>query len=113
MLVTNVNWPIIANLARYARTDPSFVLVDPDRVAGALATKGRAFVVTTSGASRRAIESNTTLRAHVIFVSSSTTAPVALFRRRMLAERSAQDDALVDDAGATLFLVGATPLAHR
>jgi uncharacterized membrane protein len=114
VLVTNVNWPIMANLARYVRTDPSFVLVDTDRVAGALATKGRAFVVTTSPASRHALEANTTLRPHVVFVSSTTSAPVALFRRHMLAEqRSAQDDAVVDDAGATLFLVGAPPLAHR
>jgi hypothetical protein len=114
VLVTNVNWPIMANLARYSRTDPSFVLVDADRVAGALATKGGAFAVTTSPASRHALEANSTLRAQVVFVSSTTSAPVALFRRRMLAEqRSAQDDAIIDDAGATLFLVGAPPLAHR
>lgn len=113
VLVTDVNWPILIDLALSTRTNPSFLLVPASSVGRSTALRGDVLVVTTSRASRAAVAATPRAHTKLVYAAATTSGAVSLFRRRLVKDASSNDDGLVDDSRAALLRVEPRTVARR
>ncbi|BDE06291.1 hypothetical protein WPS_15670 [Vulcanimicrobium alpinum] len=108
VLVTDGNWPLLVNLSRYVRTNPTLTLVSADRVATLVTAHGRALVVTTSAASRRTVIAARSVRTRVVTDAARSADAVSLFRSRLASARADKADDVDDSHAAVLEVAGRT-----
>jgi uncharacterized membrane protein len=107
VLFTDENWQMILDVANYTRTNPTFIMVPPEKLRAVTLRMQPVFVLTSSNASRSQVSGDAHLRSRLLYVSSTAAPSVALFRNRFAKDSDAgEHDPYTEDSRAALLRVG-------